>query len=235
MSSILSTSWDDLPYSKYPSVLDAPVLMSDITSDDLPLVNQYEAYLAANNFAAAAKIITDNPGLDSKLFNAAKLNRVDNRTIAMERTINNLLEDFMISRLTYIAEYSADTTYEKTNIVSFNGEGFMCRVDGTKGVAPTQHTTTTQWALISKQGIQGVSGTGLAPRGQWNSDTQYSINDCVAHNDTLWQSNTSNKNSEPTTSNTTNWTYLMTLNFMVSSTTQPTSQSTGGFWAQIDS
>ena len=232
MSSILSTSWDDLPYSKYPSVLDTPVLMSDITSDDLPLVNQYEAYLAANNFAAAAKIITDNPGLDSKLFNAAKLNRVDNRTIAMERTINNLLEDFMISRLTYIAEYSADTTYEKTNIVSFNGEGFMCRVDGTKGVAPTQHTTTTNWAVIAKQGIQGASGTGLAPRGEWNSTTQYYANDCAAHNNALWQCITGNTNSEPTSSNA-NWLQLLSnSNLVVTSSAQPVGQSSGNLWFQ---
>lgn len=232
MSSILSTSWDDLPYSKYPSVLDTPVLMSDITSDDLPLINQYETYLAANNFAAAAKILTDNPGLDSKLFNAAKLNRVDNRTIAMERTINNLLEDFMISRLTYIAEYSADTTYEKTNIVSFNGEGFMCRVDGTKGVAPTQHTTSTQWALISQQGIQGVSGTGLAPRGIWNSSTQYYANDCVGYNNCLWQCMTGNTNSEPTSSNA-NWKQLLSnSNVVVTSSSQPTNQSSGCLWFQ---
>ena len=233
MSSILSTSWDDLPYSKYPSVLDTPVLMSDITSDDLPLINQYEAYLSANNFSAAAKILTDNPGLDSKLFNAAKLNRVDNRTIAMERTINNLLEDFMISRLTYIAEYSTDTTYEKTNIVSFNGEGFMCRVDGIKGIAPTQHTTTTQWALIAKQGIQGMTGLGLTPRGGYDNTATYAVNDIVAYNNALWQCIVGCTGSAPVAGNS-KWLMVMTLNMITSSPTQPGDANACTLWLQTD-
>jgi hypothetical protein len=208
MSDVLKTKWDDLPYTNYPSKVDDPILMADITSDDLPLVNQYESYLAANNFAAAAKILADNPSLDAKFWNAKKVNTIDNRTVAMERTINNLLQDYLISRLTYISEYDSTATYNKTNIVSFNGEGFMCRVDGTSGISPVSHTTTEKWALISKQGIQGVSGTGLAPRGIWNSTTQYYTNDCCVYDNAIWQAMSDSLNSTPSDSNS-NWLKLL--------------------------
>lgn len=226
----MTKTWDDLPYSSFPNTVDIPALMSDITSDDLALVNQYESYLAANNFTAAAKILTDNTSLDSKIFNAKKFNTIDNRTIAMERTLNLLLENYLISRLTYAGEYDASTSYEKTNVVGFNGEGFMCRVDGMKGVSPTQHTSTDTWALIAKQGIQGVSGTGLAPRGVWNSTTQYYTNDCVADNNILWQCITGNTNSKPSSSNS-NWIALLSSSgLVIVSSAQPTTKSTGNLW-----
>ena len=230
----MNKTWEDITESNYPREVDPIVLMSDITSDDLPLVNQYETYLQNQNYAAAAKILTDNPGLDAKIWNAKKFNKLDQSVVAMERTINELLDDYLIARMTCTGEYSADTTYSKTNVVSFNGEGFMCRIDGTKGIAPTQHITTDTWALIAKQGIQGLTGTGLTPRGYYNSTAAYSVNDLVADNNALWQCLIGCTGSEPTSTNT-NWQFLMALDLVIASATQPSDVTTCTLWLQTES
>ena len=64
--------------------------------------------------------------------------------------------------------YSPTATYQKQDVVSYNGDSFVCLVDGTVSVTPT--AAGTKWQLFA-QGTQGVSanagevvynnGTGL--------------------------------------------------------------------------
>ena len=206
--------------------------MSDLSADCKALADQYYTYMNASNFTAARQLLTDNPTLGTMILNAAKINYFTDMGISLERFFKNDVESYLEIRFAYKGTYDAAVTYVKGNIIDFGGEGFLCRVDSSIGVSPTAHTTTTNWAVIAKQGIQGASGTGLAPRGVWNNSTQYYANDCVGYSNGLWQCMTGNTNSEPTSSNG-NWLQLLSnSNLVVTSSGQPTSQSLGGLWFQ---
>ena len=51
--------------------------------------------------------------------------------------------------------YAVGTTYASQDVVSFNGDSFVCLADGTIGVEPVAGAS---WALFA-QGTSGVSAT----------------------------------------------------------------------------
>ena len=228
----MSVTYTDLTETSFPDSVDVMVRMSDMSATNKSLMDQYYTYINAGNFTSAQQLLTDNPTLQAMIINAAKINKFIDSVIAVERFFKNDVEGYLESTFAYIGTYSSGTTYKKGNIVDLNGESFICRVTSSIGVSPTAHTTTTNWAIIAEQGIQGVSGTGLAPRGAWDNTTQYYANDCVGHNNVLWQCITGNTNSEPTSSNG-NWLQLLSnSNLVVTSSSQPTNQSSGCLWFQ---
>jgi hypothetical protein len=216
----------------FPDAKDTMTRMSDLNYANKSLADQYYTYINAGNFTAAQQLLSDNPTLDSMILNAAKINRFNDIALSLEWFFKDNVESYLETRFAYIGTYNTSVTYVKGNIVDLNGEGFICRVDSSVGVSPTAHTTTTNWAIIAQQGIQGVSGTGLSPRGTWNSSTNYYVDDCVAYNNNLWQCLVQNSASEPTSGNT-NWLSLLDLSTLVCSATQPTNQVINGVWLQI--
>ncbi|MEG2381076.1 MAG: hypothetical protein RSB38_05215, partial [Oscillospiraceae bacterium] len=88
-----------------------------------------------------------------KIFNAVNANKQTDGLIAVQTYFKNDLQNYLNEQLTYREPYNPSTAYKKTNIIDFNGEGFICRVAGAKGVAPVNGSTTTTWALIAKQGV----------------------------------------------------------------------------------
>ena len=69
----MSKTYPELPETNFPDSLDVFDRLSDVTSGDIILVNQYQAYMSAGNQAAAAKLLTDNPDLKNKIINASIL------------------------------------------------------------------------------------------------------------------------------------------------------------------
>jgi len=95
--------------------------------------------------------------------------------------------------------------YAHVNDMYFNTSTdyvYECKAEG--------NASTATWAYVSCiKGSTGASGTGLAPRGVWNNVENYYINDCVSHDNHLWQCLVDNSNSEPTLVNT-NWFSILT-------------------------
>jgi len=181
--------------------------MSDLDAAHKDLAVQYYTYKNAGNDTAANQILENNPILKTMIINAASLNKFIDATLALENWYNDDIKPFFENRFSNKGEYNGGTTYLQGNVISYNGEGFICRVASSTGVSPTAHITTTNWAIIARQGvqgIQGVSGTGLAPRGAWNNSAIYYVNDCASHNNILWQCLVQNSASEPAPGNT-NW------------------------------
>ena len=228
----MSTTYTDLTETSFPDALDTMTPVSDLNYANKALADQYYTYLNAGNFTAAQQLLTDNPTLETMIINAAKINKYQDIALALERFFKNDVEGYLETRFAYIGTYASGTTYVKGNIVDMNGEGFICRVDSSAGVSPVAHSTTTNWAIIAKQGIQGVSGTGLAPRGIWDNSTAYYVNDCVSYNNILWQCLVENSNSAPSGSNA-NWIALLSLDNIICSSSQPISQSVNSLWLQI--
>lgn len=226
----MSLTYPERTETNFPEEVDNLTRMSDLSFEDLPLVQQYYSYYNSGNLSGANALLEANPTLKTKIFNAAKFNKLSDGIGAVQQYFKENLQDYLNEQLTYAEEYNPSTTYKKTNIVSYNGEGFICRKDTSIGVAPINGQSTPNWGLIAKQGIQGASGTGLSPRGVWDSTLDYFIDDCVADNNSLWQCVTSNINSKPSTTNN-DWLELVSFaNLIITSTAQPTNQEVGNVW-----
>lgn len=191
----MSTTYTDLTETKFPNAVDDLSRMSDLTSSDLTLVNQYYTYYNAGNLTAAAQLLADNPTLINKLFNAAKFNILRDALIALERFylsdvqtyINSTRQSLQgeIDKFTALGVYDAATQYVKHNVVTSNGNGYVCTAD-CKGKAPGTTAGADYWQLIVNKGDKGDSGTGLSFRGQYSSTTAYTLNDCVTDGTSIW-------------------------------------------------
>ncbi len=200
----MSATYPSYTETNFPDAIDTMTRMSDLSSEYRVLASQYYTYKDVGNDAAAAQLLLDNPILNTMIINAQKINKFIDATLALENWYNDDIKPFFENRFGNKGEYDSGTTYLQGNVISYNGEGFICRVASSVGVSPTAHTNTTNWAIIAQQGIQGESGIGLSPRGEWNGTTQYYVDDFVVHNDAWWEALSNNLNSEPTDVNS-NW------------------------------
>lgn len=191
----MSKTYTDLPETQFPDAIDELSRMSDLTSGDIPLVNEYYAYYNAGNMTAAAQLLANNPSLLSKLFNAAKFNILRDALIALQRfymsdvqtyidSTRQSLEDEIMDRTTY-DEYDPEHVYKKSEYVMYNGDLYVANKDGVVGQAPTGETDEN-WIRVSLRGEQGVSGTGLAFRGMYSLDTTYYKDDCASDGHRIW-------------------------------------------------
>jgi len=191
----MSITYPTLTETNFPDEIDSFTRMSDISYADISLVNQYNEYILAGNTSAANQILIDNPSLNNKIMNASNMNKILDALSAIQQFFKNNVQTYIddksdvilteIAKLNLIGEYNSGTQYYKNNVVQYNGEAFICRVD-TVGIAPTAHANNTNWGIIAKQGIQGVSGTGLTFRYAYDSGTTYTKDDCVTNDNSIW-------------------------------------------------
>lgn len=81
----LSERYVDTPLTNFPVSEDNIDRMSDITSDLMPIVIQYNQYIQSGNITEANNLLKSNPRLTSCFFNADKWNVLRDAVIAMER------------------------------------------------------------------------------------------------------------------------------------------------------
>ena len=93
----MSTTYTDLTETQFPDKVDDLSRMSDLTTSDLTLVNQYYTYYNAGNLAAAAQLLIDNPTLTNKIFNAAKFNILRDALIALQRYYKSDVQTYIDS------------------------------------------------------------------------------------------------------------------------------------------
>lgn len=185
----MSKTYTDLTETQFPDQIDELSRMSDLSSSDIPAVNEYYAYYNAGNLTAAAEMLANNPSLLSKLFNAAKFNVLRDALIALQRYYKMDVQTFIektrgtlekeVEQFTPKGNYDPETTYLQFNVVYFDGCSYICRQPELTGIAPTPEKTDENWGLLAARGIQGVSGTGLSWRGVYSVETEYYADDCV--------------------------------------------------------
>lgn len=188
----MSNTYKDLTETQFPDQIDELTRMSDLSSSDIPAVNEYYSYYNAGNLTAAAELLANNPSLMSKLFNAAKFNVLHDALIAMQRYYKMDIHTFIektrgtlekeVEQFTVMGDYDPNTTYHLFNVVTFDGGSYICKQPELTGVAPTFEKTDANWGLLAArgpQGLQGASGTGLSWRGMYSAETDYYADDCV--------------------------------------------------------
>ena len=140
----MSKTYTDLTETVFPEAVDTIVRMSDVASSDITAVNQYYARYNAGDMTGAAQILLSNPGLQNKIFNAAKFNKLIDAVIAIQRYYK---EDVKaeVEQFRHCGTYNATTAYKVGNIISHDGDTYICAED-CKGVTPG--TNAAKWTMV---------------------------------------------------------------------------------------
>ena len=188
----MSTTYPELTETLFPEALDIITRMSDITYADMSLITQYNTYIAAGNFDAAQQLIVDNTGLQTKIFNAVKFNKLADAIMAVQRFFKDDVEAHIesvgdnlaaqIANFGNVGEYSESQQYHRFEIVQADGSSYMC-VEDCQGVPVTNGD---YWVKIASKGETGASGTGLSYCGVYSSSQSYQKDDCVSDGYRMW-------------------------------------------------
>lgn len=232
----------DLPLTSFPSSLDSFTQWLNIVATDGPLISQYLAATNAGNQALATQILAQIPSGTQKIISSTDLNKLSQAILAVERFYKTDIEPYVdnlqtewqniINQFSYKGVWSNGTAYDKNNIVSYNISGLTLLYIATSNPpVGTQPNNTTYWRVLTIQGQQGPSGTGLAYRQTWNGGTQYQVNQAVTFDGSIWMSLQPSRNVQPGT-NASYWREIVSLEAISYpiQDTEPTNQDPGSLW-----
>lgn len=208
----MSITYSDLIFTNYPDACDSYEYMSDLTTDLIALVSQYELLINSKKFTEAAQLLADNPSLNRIYFNAEKYNKIIDSIKAVQRLYFSDIQNYIEELITYRGEYSKQISYKKYDVVKYTDSlVYMCTSSNCPmGTLPTNTDYFIQLCIV---GEKGESGTGLTPRGVWNDSTQYYTDDLVAYNNVLWAAGSDNIKSQPSDDSTV-WYEVLSLNII---------------------
>lgn len=240
----MSAYYGDLTHTNLPDNVDAITSFQDVSTTTKPYVDQYLQYVSAGDTTNAAAIIANHPEIKDCLINAERLNKLRDALLALERMFVSDIESYVINVVNDMGEWDATVAYKRNDIVTYEVEGakelYRCIGDSEDpsvitipvGTLPTD---TRYWSPLTIRGEQGVSGSGLSPRGAWNSTITYGVDDMVVYNDAWWVANETNIGEEPTDSSTV-WTRYFEYRQQISTaSSQPSTQLAGEMWFQKQS
>lgn len=231
----ISEQYQDLDYTNFPDNLDDNITYQDASAETAALVQQYYDLKNQGKDSDANALVEANPILNTIIINSSVMQRFNDRTIALERFYMSDVQSYIMNAAHYKGTWSASAKYTKYDFVTYYVDNkifsFECiQLDTPVGTLPTN---SSYFIKITLQGEQGVSGTGLSPRGVWSNTVQYYKDDCVAYDNKLWSALQDNIGQTPV-EDSTYWVFLMQLKQQVAvSSTQPINQVVGDLWYQI--
>lgn len=216
--------------------------VQDIQIDDLALKDQYTQKVASGDYAGANSIISANPQLDTKVFDADKINVIAEALTTQQNNYFTNVPDYMrdleqvyntlIGEFKSANEWDVGEQYTKYNFVIYNNLYYMyINADSSTGNLPTD---TTYWKEIGLRGEQGAPGVGLNLRYAWSSVVNYNPLDLVFYNNASWVAKATNVNQAPSTTSQYWETFVNHEPVGIeSSTTQPTKRYLGQIWFEM--
>ncbi len=187
----MSNSYQDLDLTAFPDAIDKRKIMVDPSSeDDLVLINQFNNLIRNGNIPDAIYLLDQNPRLADMCFSAETWNRHEDMIIAIQRFWTSNVRQYLVDIIKFKGEYQPDTSYDKYDVVlSMLAEGYQAFIAINNTVpAGTPLSDGSYFAPLTLRGERGVTGTGLAWRGAYDSLTVYHHGDCVSYSNRLWAS-----------------------------------------------
>lgn len=242
----MSTLFPDLPFTQFPTNIQTFITMLNMTASDAPLIKQYQTAMENGDTALAQSLYAQITNADAKFIDATKLNTLMQTCVALQRFYKTDIQPYIITKqaewqgivdeFSYQGVYSPSTQYEVNNFVLYNLNGvnfvYICTSrPPTNNIPPTN---TNHWRQLTIQGVKGDSGTGLAFLYEWNSATNYSIQDLVSYNNKLWGCIVPNSN-QPPYEGSTYWQIVGAIGQTIYpfQSSAPLGQTTGELWLQI--
>lgn len=229
----MSNLYPDLE-NKFPEQIDDFEKFQDPNLFSISLINEYYSYFDSGNIQAANDLLENNPALKRMIINAENLNKLRDAIISAQRYYLDDLENYLVNIVKFKGDFNNLSKYTKYDVVGYVNESAIQYYMGKLINIPigTLPTNSDYFVPLTLRGQQGVSGTGLSPRGLWSNIIQYYTNDCVSHNNSLWYSKQNNIGQSPQEGSA-YWELLMKLdNKIIAGQSQPSELTSGDWWFQ---
>lgn len=136
------------------------------------------------------------------------------------------LWDAYIRRFKHLGNYSSNTQYLFQNMVTYNGDLYLCTQDAPKGTIPTN---TTYWTKLSSKGDKGDVGLNAYYKGDYSNTASYVVGDAVTFQGNFYYNKLASTGKAP--SDTAHWTLF---DNMVVSSVQPVGSQKGQIWIEVE-
>lgn len=180
----------------------------DIQISDVAIRQQFNQYMINGQYSEALSLLNNNEEqLRGKAFVADTIVKITSGIIDLQDRFNNGVNFFlsnlasqymtMIDNLKNMGVWNVNTQYYPYNFVIYQDEVYM--TISTPPVA-TLPTDTVYWLHLNIRGEQGVPGTDVVMRYNWNDFRTFQPNDLVVYNNNIYVALRENINVVPGTS-----------------------------------
>ncbi|MGG2091233.1 hypothetical protein AB1283_00520 [Bacillus sp. S13(2024)] len=195
--------------SVFPQSIDTFVTHMDISPSEVASVNRfYQLKLNANRTSDEdAELANLSSLLRNKIFTPEDFNKLQDAIVAIQIQYRDKIDSYIDSRafsFSFKGSYADTTIYSRYNMVTYNGKVYLCLLDNTLNILPTN---TTNWTLFSSTGADGAPGIGLSFIGSWDSTKAYVVNNAVEYTGSIYYCIQNNTNVVPT--DTSKWKLFM--------------------------
>ena len=158
--------------------------------------SQLDSYTTAKEGDLDTYTNTKETQLDN--YTASKEDELDAYALLKEDDIDDYVAQW--GEFDHKGNYSGAVAYKTFNIVRYSGSTFMAILDTTAGISPAN---TSYWRVVA------TDGSNFTPRGIYNPETHYSLNDIVTYQNGIYFAKGSTTGNVPT--NVTYWDVYLKL------------------------
>jgi hypothetical protein len=227
--------------SNFPNSIDDFITRTTMTASDKADYNRYTELFLKTSLTPAEQdeMSTLLNKLRNKILQPEDFNKLQSALQNMQFFLKNEVEGYInqkqaefqsqIDKFTDKGEYSPTTTYYRNNFVTYQGQTYICTVDGTINIPPTN---TSNWRLVAakgQKGDKGDPGLNLVYRGTYDPTIQYTTGDAVEYGGSIYYATQDNIGETPQ-SNGTSWTIFMPRASVLVSPTPPSSPTDKQVW-----
>lgn len=250
--------YQELTHTNFPYQLDKLKILRDPSATEIPLINTYNAYIAAGNTVEAVAYLNQYPSLKECIINADVLLTMYHGILAVQRffydNVQEKIHHIGQQKGDWLTTMSTDASDDNLHlnmydIVRYPVDGvsqyfMVISNDIPAGILPTDTSCYMQMTIKGDKGdtgytpvkgidyFDGVSGLGLAPRGSWINNLEYSQYDLVSHNQFLWYCTEANIAQEPSDDSAV-WYKVEIDKQIYIGTEMPDTLSEGGIWLHL--
>ena len=115
--------WEDTNYTVFPQAIDTIDKKYDVDVSTKPSVDVYHDLIGRGDFEGANTLLQNNPALAQAIWRAIDYNRIRDAVLAMERTFNDYIVDYIVHVTKARGTWNSTTEYQKFDMVLYTTSG----------------------------------------------------------------------------------------------------------------
>lgn len=193
--------------SNFPNSVDTFMNRSRIQASDKEDLTRFQQLTLQTSLTASEQdeLNSLNQKLRNKLILPEDLNALQESIGNMQMYLKDSVEGYInqkqaemqakVEKFTDKGVYSSATTYQANNFVTYQDETYICLVDNTVAIPPTD---STKWRKAATRGAKGDAGLSANYKGEYNSITGYVLGDAVSYQGSIYYAKTTVSGIDPT-------------------------------------
>lgn len=177
--------------SVFPDKLDKFVELSDLPADKVTDAQRYTTLKSKSTLSSAEQTELANlvNSLRNYIITPETMNKFSDIMLNLEKFFRDNVQGYISSKQStwdsyiknfhYVGKWVSSTAYKFQNLVTYNGDLYLCLKDHQAATTVTP-TNTTYWIKTSSKGEKGDVGLNATFKGNWNSKTAYAIGDAIS-------------------------------------------------------